>query len=86
MYQRAMTEPCLLSEFEEQGNDRLQDRVDAEEEDREDRRHDHHHHAGHDRLATRRPRDLRGLVADLLDEFEWGRFRHDVLRTRLLRN
>lgn len=34
MYQRAMTEPCLLSEFEEGGDDRLQDRVDAQEEQR----------------------------------------------------
>ena len=46
------------------------DRVHREEEDGEERRHDHHHHRGQPRLPPRRPHDLGGLGADLLNELQ----------------
>ena len=50
--------------------------IDAEEKEGEQKRHDDHHDARRDRFLAGRPVDLRGLGADLTDEFAGGSLGH----------
>src|SRR4029079_11351795 len=79
MYQRDMgfSDLRLFGEEAQQEADRgREEGVDPEEEEGEHHRQDDHHDRGRDRFLAARPVDLRGLGADLTDEFAGGSLGH----------
>src|SRR5688572_8690881 len=81
MYQRDMSGLAFLclslaEEAQQELDDGVEQRVDAEEEDGEHDRHDQHHDCGSDGLLARRPNDLGAFGADLTEIFAGGGFRH----------
>src|SRR5919112_6409500 len=79
MYQRdinLISLRVLAEQAQQIFDDGRKEGVDAEEEEGERQRHDDHHDRGRDRFLAGRPVDLRGLGADLTDEFAGGGFGH----------
>src|SRR4051795_6266840 len=73
MYQRMLmsyVRALLSMDAENEGDEDADHLIRQEEEDRRQRHHHEHHDGGDGGLAPRRPRDLRGLAAHFLQEFE----------------
>src|SRR5580704_11539131 len=84
MYQRlvmvAKSIDLSAADAEKESDDKTHDLIRDEKEYRSDSDHDEHHGGGDGRLAPRRPRDLLGFGAYLLQERERVEFRHDSCR------
>src|SRR3984957_8177875 len=84
MYQRlvmaAKSVDLSAADAEEESDDKTHDLIRDEKEYRSDGDHDEYHGGGNGSLAPRRPRDLLGFRAHLLQELERVDFRHDSCR------
>ena len=81
MYQRDIFLSAFgrAQEAQQEFDQRREEGVDAEEEESEDQGHDDDHDRGCDGFLAGRPVDLRGLGADLTDEFAGGSLGHVLL-------
>src|SRR5260370_17138318 len=84
MYQRlvmaAKSIGLSAANAEKESDDETHDLICNEKEYRGDGDHDEHHGGGNGRLAPRRPSDLLGFGAHLLQKLERVDFRHDSCR------
>src|SRR3954452_2874838 len=76
MYQRLDMAISTASNPEHEGHENPDHLIGEKKEDAREARHDEHHDGGDHGLFARRPGDLLGLGADLLQEFERTDLRH----------
>src|SRR3954454_8809116 len=76
MYQRLAMAVSTASNPEHEGHENPDQLVGQKEEDSGEPRHDEDHHGGDHGFLARRPGDLLGLGADLLQEFYRTDLRH----------
>src|ERR1700681_4627054 len=76
MYQRLAMAVPNTSNPQHERHEKPNQLIGDEKEDAGETRHDEHHQGGDHGLAPRRPRDLLGLGADLLQELERTDLRH----------
>ena len=75
---RLRASPRLAGDPEDESDDDANDLIGDQKQNRCQRHHDEHHDGGDQRLAPRRPGDLVGLGAHLLEELERADLRHEL--------